>query len=348
MYIGKYKNIFRKAKRFCHLDHIKDLEALIEVENHIMMLLSINPPYYEFELPKKSGGMRNIEAPELPLKKIQRKINAYLQCVYYFSKTPAAYGFIISFKFDPAPRNIITNAERHIGNQYMINVDLKDFFHQIKRDQVFDIFKNHPFSFKDDLANLLSDLTTRNGRLPMGTPTSPVLTNFATIALDNEIINWALGNRITYTRYADDLCFSANYELNEKYLSDILIMLQSHQLEPNPQKIKIMGRKDPKEVTGLIVEEKVVIPANFYEKLQQEINGLKEIWTVKYKSGDIRTDDWLKTFDQSIKGKLNFISYVEGKKHQKYQYHLNEYFKAVDFPKDWNINQSWLDFPYNF
>lgn len=77
--------------------------------------------YREFILAKRSGGSRPILAPAGALKLIQRKLAFVLNRIY--SPKPSVNGFVIA-------RSIRTNAERHLRMRYILNLDLKDFFHQ--------------------------------------------------------------------------------------------------------------------------------------------------------------------------------------------------------------------------
>ena len=111
---------------------------------------------------------------------MQSVLNDYLQAVYWLQKTSSAYGFVIRpTDARDEPRNIVTNAEQHLRKAWLLNADLEDFFHYVTADEVLRVFTEKPFEFPTDLANLLTRLTTLNGRLPMGAPTSPVLSNLA-------------------------------------------------------------------------------------------------------------------------------------------------------------------------
>lgn len=69
--------------------------------------------YRYFKIPKKTGGYRSIETPRKPLKKIQKELSHYLQSVYYFERTDAAFGYVVNIPTDNSPRNILSNAQQH-------------------------------------------------------------------------------------------------------------------------------------------------------------------------------------------------------------------------------------------
>jgi len=212
--------IAKKATQFINCQTNRQVEHLLQIPQRKLALTAFAPQYYYFKIPKSKGGFREIEAPELYLKRIQRKINDYLQYVYYGLGIVPAYGFIINPR-KQKPKNIVSNASEHLGNDYMLNVDFDDFFHQISQAEVFDIFKNKPFNFEKNTANTLAKICTNKGRLPMGAPTSPALSNFACISLDRDIQNWAKTNQITYTRFVDDLTFSSKKPITKTHFNNI-------------------------------------------------------------------------------------------------------------------------------
>jgi RNA-directed DNA polymerase len=89
--------------------------------------------YKEFVIPKKSGGVRSIAAPQGGLKLLQRRLADILQdCLSEIdnivandekakSCDQASHGFKRGF-------SIRTNAKKHRNRRYVFNVDLTDFF----------------------------------------------------------------------------------------------------------------------------------------------------------------------------------------------------------------------------
>ena len=189
--------------------HLKHLAVLVKTPAYQLQLIAVKPAYHCFGVQKKDGSMRLIEDPEPALKKIQRRLNHLLQCVYFFYRSDAAYGFLMNQGNDPEPRNILTNAERHLGCQWLFNADIEDFFHQVEQEQILQLFLAPPFELPMTIADILTKLTTFKGRLPMGAPTSPILSNFGSLEMDTDLSDMAKWEGWTYTRYADDMSFSS-------------------------------------------------------------------------------------------------------------------------------------------
>ncbi|MCB0583419.1 MAG: hypothetical protein KDD10_29340, partial [Phaeodactylibacter sp.] len=89
--------------------------SLLRTNQRRLLLLARQLPYKVFSVPKKDGGERQIEAPGAELKKVLGRLNRYLQSVYYFEKSSAAYGFIVGVLNDDDRRNVVTNARKHAG-----------------------------------------------------------------------------------------------------------------------------------------------------------------------------------------------------------------------------------------
>ena len=100
--------------------------------------------YSEFNIKKKSGAERIIHAPVNGLKAIQRTLSFVLQCV--FEPHKAAMGFVRN-------RSIVDNASIHIGNNYVYNIDLKDFFPSIDQARVWKCLQLKPFNLNIESNN---------------------------------------------------------------------------------------------------------------------------------------------------------------------------------------------------
>lgn len=257
-------------------ESLDSLWHLLKVNSKKLKLAQQTPVYDVFTIRKKNGKDRLIENPNDHLKAIQRSINQYLQAVYYFVKHPASYGFCMAVKKDQYPHNLYTHAKQHIGCQYLLNADLKDFFHFISWQRVYDVFENSPFIHNNECKKWLCDITTHRERLPMGAPTSPVISNIAATGLDKALELFAKRHRFTYTRFADDLSFSSIDTDPAMLKNEILQTITEHGFVPNLEKVTSFGKKDIKIVTGLQVGDVVSLGTAYWQKvdmlLQQYIS----------------------------------------------------------------------------
>ncbi len=285
--------------------------------------------YAKFSIKKKSGGERIINAPAGGLKSILRSLNFVLQCVY--EPHNAATGFVLN-------KSIVDNAKVHVGNHYVYNLDLKDFFHSFDRNRVKMGFIYEPFNLKGErepLAFLLASLCTHpfdvNGEirnvLPQGSPTSPTITNILCKKLDRRLTGLANRFGAKYTRYADDITFSSPHniykdedfqsELKRIISEDNLIKANGKQINIGPQlqfnsdKTRLQKSAHRQEVTGLIVNEK----ANVRKRYVKQIRMWLYYWE-KYgyeKAQQIFTKDYIADKGHVKKRKPNFVNVLDGK-----------------------------------
>ncbi|NVM91592.1 reverse transcriptase family protein [Variovorax sp. SG517] len=225
--------------------------------------------YQRFTMPKKSGGERHISAPMPRLKRAQ-----YWVLDNILAKMPvheAAHGFMPG-------RSIITNAAPHVGRDVVVNLDLKDFFPSIGMRRVRGVFRQ--LGYSSQVASLLALVCTeaptdevqldgnryfvaRGDRvLPQGAPTSPMITNLLCRRLDARLAASAAKLGFRYTRYADDLTFSAGPEHSRdtaKLLWRVKQIVASEGLTLHPDKQQVMRRHRQQHVTGIVVNDKLSV-----------------------------------------------------------------------------------------
>ena len=236
--------------------------------------------YREFTIPKKSGGERRILAPNPGLKLLQTKINGVLQEVY--RPRPAAFGFV-------RDRNIMMNAKHHIGNRWVFNVDLRDFFPSINFGRVRGLFINKPYELPTSVATIIAQICCHDNQLPQGAPTSPVLSNMICRRMDSDLLSLARKHSSVYTRYADDITLSSNRQIFPAALAitqsdgfggttvpgtELLSIVQKNGFQINDDKVRLQRRTRRQTVTGLLVNEKVNVPRSYV----RELRGMLHAW----------------------------------------------------------------------
>ncbi len=272
-----------------------------------------------------SDEKRLIEYPKGELDRVLDRLCDGLQWLYLDHLTPAAYGFIRKIKPCNDPRDIYTNAHRHLGKKYLLNIDLDDFFHQIDTEKVKNLFSDYNlFSFNPETEQLLTRLVTYHGRLPMGSPTSPPLSNFATIALDNDLQAWANRSRFVYTRFVDDMSFSGNLKITQTHLGQISEILLAHRFRPDPAKIKFFGPTDTKEVTGLVIGKTITVPDEYLTEFMKDIARYREMYLMVCQHPDSRVFEWLDKLKQVLNGRLAFLKTIHGANNETYRQFQDE------------------------
>ncbi|MCX6269641.1 MAG: reverse transcriptase family protein [Bacteroidetes bacterium] len=284
---------------------------------------------------------RTIETPTETLIPILDRICDSLQWLYREYKTDAAYGFIRTCRNDADKRNIYTNAARHLGKKYLLNIDIDNFFYQVDIPKVSNIFNNYRmFSFDTETEKLMTRLVTYRGRLPMGSPASPPLSNFATIGPDHDLLAWARGSGFVYTRYVDDLSFSSNMPISQTHFSQISEILQSHRFLADPDKIKWFGKSDLKEITGLIVGEKISVPDDFIRDFEKDLEQYRAAFSYAHAYPDPHVMKWIEKLGQVIRGRIAFLQMVYGRDHPVYR-KIKSSFENINIEQEPVYSVSW-------
>jgi len=200
-------------------------------------------PYFVFHIPKKSGGLRTITAPDDATKNYLKGILTTLEKKEWVSRH--THGFIKN-------KGLVTNAQVHCGKKYVLNMDIKNFFPSIKQRSLEPQMKR---LFTRMLGTVKWQKCFYEGVLPQGAPTSPYLSNIFMRDFDTQVLGLVRGcvsDDIEYTRYADDLTFSSNsraLEKAEKIVREKLLRMLGLRL--NNKKTRFMKPGQRQEITGL-------------------------------------------------------------------------------------------------
>lgn len=278
--------------------------------------------YETFEIKKKSGGLRRIDAPLKGLAIIQKQLSELLS--KHISFKECVTGFV-------AGQSICKNAEHHKKSKWVLNVDIQDFFGSINFGRIRGMFMAKPFEMSHEVATVIAQICTFENRLPQGAPTSPVIANIIASMLDNRALRLARNNRLKYSRYADDITFSARklfprelaHNTDGKTIigEDLKNIFDRAHFKLNPNKSRLQHANSRQEVTGLIVNKKLNIPVEYKNKLRSAVNQwvsspaeAERYFYVNVKGEDAKAfvsqdGDRLK---QNIYGRLSFMAMVKG------------------------------------
>ena len=290
--------------------------------------------YRQFKIKKKSGGYRQITAPRnRNFMMLLQSVNEVLKSMY--APSNYAMGFTEG-------RSVVTNATVHKGQNYVFNIDLKDFFPSVEQGRVMKRLTLAPFNFSPEIALLISGLCSMRVKrdnpdeskkhdldkqfsyvLPQGAPTSPIITNMICDTFDRRLAGLAKRFGLRYTRYADDITFSSmHYVYAEKgdFRKELVRIIQDQGFAINEKKTRLQKLGSRQEVTGIIVSDKI----NVTKKYVREIRSLLYIWdkygyTVamskflpKYKAEKGHVKKGNPNLTNVLDGKLLYLKMVKG------------------------------------
>lgn len=252
--------------------------------------------YRHVRLRKRIPGRsrrRIISIPPNRLLEVQRWI---AQNVLRFTEPSRA-----SFAYHPNSSPVLA-AEEHCGCEWLLKVDIEDFFHSITEGRISALF--YRLGYPQLLAFELARLTTMplirgalqtdptrwsaipyyrteyEGVLPQGAPTSPMLSNLVMRDLDERLIKLSKQYGMRYTRYADDLAFSCGKGRDrshvERFKRLVLSELSREGFNPNLRKTVIRGPGTRRIVLGMLVDgPSPRLPKEFKDMLRLHLHFLK-------------------------------------------------------------------------
>jgi RNA-directed DNA polymerase len=183
--------------------------------------------------------------------------------------------------------SIRQTAALHCGCRWLIKIDIENFFESVTEAQVYRVFERIGYQplVSVELARLCTRIgqreTRRNhnrflthsdrwnaikayqssimGHLPQGAPTSPLLANLVAYDLDKALSSVAEKFDMTYTRYADDLCFSTRDPSFTRLgvahaITQIYRAIAANGFTPNKAKTVVAPPGARKVVLGLLVD----------------------------------------------------------------------------------------------
>ena len=312
-----------KLEKFNSMATVLDVVQFLSIRVKELDQLLINPPYYTFEIPKKSGGVRTITAPEEALKKVQQTILKQVEELY--QKPSSVYGFVAMDESEVYTCPIVANAANHVNKHYVLTVDIHHFFESIKTKDVFQLFTNQPFYFPEKIALILTRLTTYKGCLPTGAPMSPMLSNLIFRDIDKKLEDLSIKEGYTYSRYADDLTFSSNEPFHEEFLEQLQSCIQPFTL--NTKKTRIKKHTQQQKVTGILVNEKVNIDRKWIKQLRAMLHDLKINGVRKASFNHFKKTKHESFFINRLRGNIAFLGQVRGicdKEYNKYQFEFDQ------------------------
>ena len=196
------------------LEMINTLRNFNSKYKHLIETEDKSTLYRSFKIPKRSGGLRQIDAPQEELMAALKELKYIFENKLFASYHTSAFAYVKG-------RSTIDAVRRHQRNKsrWFLKLDFHNFFGSTTPDFVMSQLKTI-FPFNEIIANYYGkpelekalSLCFLNGGLPQGTPISPTLTNLMMIPADHCIAKATrdMTPHLVYTRYADDIILSSD------------------------------------------------------------------------------------------------------------------------------------------
>ncbi|WP_432699747.1 retron St85 family RNA-directed DNA polymerase [Kluyvera cryocrescens] len=266
----------------------------ISVETLRLLIYRADFRYKIYSVKKKeSHKFRTIYQPSRELKALQGWVLRNI--LDKLSSSPFSIGF-------EKHQSILNNATPHIGANFILNIDLEDFFPSLTAKKVFGVY--HSLGYNRAISSCLTKICCYQNLLPQGAPSSPKLANLICSKLDYRIQGYAGSRGLIYTRYADDLTLSAQSMKKVLKAKDFLFsIIPTEDLVINTKKTCISGPRSQKKVTGLVIsQEKAGVGRLKYKELRAKIHHV-----FAGRSQEI----------EHVRGWLSFLSSVDLKSYRR-------------------------------
>lgn len=231
------------------------------------IMLNKNRHYRRFEIPKRSGGVREIQAPRVFLKCIQRWLLDHL--LIWLPVHASCHAYV-------PERSIITNAMPHVGKRYMAGLDIEDFFGSIRKHTVAQVARRAGLG--PELSWTVATLCTLRDKLPQGAPTSPQISNSVLLDLDSAVSEFSAERNVSYTRYADDMTLSGD---DRTAVTEVIAFvtrgLGDIGLRLRHDKTRLISKQGQQRVTGIVVNEKGYPPRYFRKRVRAQFHRARQV-----------------------------------------------------------------------
>lgn len=320
----RVKSFFTKEKMLSALeDFCRRTSALRQADRGSL--------YNTFYIPKRSGGLRKIDAPLPELMKALRDLKDILSDVPTETYHTSAFAYI-------SGRSTVDAVKRHQSNesQWFAKFDLSNFFGSTTPEFLMSMLSMiFPYSeiMKDGAGRSLMraalDLCFKDGGLPQGTPISPFLTNLMMIPVDFRLAN-AFRNfdtptgkqNLIYTRYADDFLVSSRYGFSFREAEGLISSVLAEFGAPfriNPKKTRYGSRSGSNWNLGIMLNKDNEITVGHKKKKQFE--SMLHAYCMDKRNGvpwdvhDVQVLDGLRSYYTMIEGETinRIVAHVGGK-----------------------------------
>lgn len=301
---------------------LEDLAELLGYKasslSYILYKLPPTAKYTTFEIAKKSGGTRTVNAPVARLKNTQRQLARLLTDCRTEIESGAgrkvlSHGFRTSY-------SILTNAKEHKGRRYVLNFDIENFFPSFNFGRVRGFFlKNKQFELNEKIATIIAQIACHENKLPQGSPCSPIISDLIAHVLDVRLVQLAKAYKCTYSRYVDDITFSTNQKSFPAAIAsqsggpgsewilgaDLKNAVATANFSINENKTRMQCAASRQIVTGLTVNKKVNVRAQYFRTTRAMCNSLFKTGTYSWTNG-AKTDNL-----RHLEGALSHIYHVK-------------------------------------
>jgi len=240
---------------------------------------------------KSDGSVRILFDARFPLKTVHGRIQAMILKTVEF---PAYLQGGIK------KRGQGSNASCHVGRRLLITEDVENFFPATTSKVVFEVWHRF-FTFPPAVAECLTKLTTKDGCLPQGAKTSPLLANIVFWQAEAKLVADFKSKGIIYTRLVDDISCSSVRDLSSQetdwVIQKVRALAESQGFRLKSGKETIANASKRMVATKLVVNVRVALPSEERSKIRAALKSCESL---------TRGESFEKTLNK-VSGKLSYL-----------------------------------------
>ncbi|WP_444913668.1 reverse transcriptase family protein [Microbulbifer sp. TRSA007] len=293
--------------------------------------------YRSQELPKSGGGVRKVYDPHPLIRTLQGRINKRI-FIPLVSWPKYLYGSLPNEQINNRliSRDYIECAKQHCLSKSLLKVDISNFFDNIHRDYVYEIFSNF-LKFPEQVSSYLTDICCLNDFIVQGGLTSSYIATLVFWEYEGLLVKRLERKGLTYTRLVDDITVSSkvhnfNFDYAEKHIKLMLLELD---LPINDSKTKVVRSGiEPLQVHGLRVNySKPRLPSHEVKRIKAAVHNVIKMSKVNnYRT----TVAYRKAHDRCM-GRVNKLARIGHNKHSMLK---NQLIQALPLPSKSDIKKA--------
>lgn len=155
----------------------------------------------------------------------------------------------------------------HLGEKYILAIDLKSFYPSVNEKQVFGFFKSY-YNLDSDISKILTLLSTidleyfikkdikdtSNPSVAQGISPSSVLVFLCFRQMFDELYEFSQELEIDMTVYVDDITFSSRNEIPQVFIDRLFYIIGSkYGLKIHRDKLHLYKKESVKKITGVYI-----------------------------------------------------------------------------------------------
>lgn len=220
--------------------------------------------HYRYRTMETKGKVRPLATPHGELRGILDRLQSLLQRV---ALPQSIHG-------GRRKHSYLTNARPHVRKRTVLRMDIQDFFPWISHRRVYRMFHRR-LGCSPDVARYLTILTTLNGSLPQGSPTSTIVAALVIRPLAERLAGLARHHRADYTQYVDDITLSGPAHV-ARLIPTIERIIAQEGFRVNIDKTEVVAAGDEQIVTGVRVNRGTDAPSGKIAETRQLIAALED------------------------------------------------------------------------